>query len=59
MKTEYNFNWETDESRLRRWVKLSPKEKMKWLTEAHELIRKVWTKKQKEAFWKLRQAKQN
>ncbi|MDE1920755.1 MAG: hypothetical protein KGJ09_08585 [Candidatus Omnitrophica bacterium] len=55
MKTKINFDWQTDEERLRRWVKLSPKEKMRWLTESNEFMRKVWTKKQKEIFWKLRQ----
>jgi hypothetical protein len=58
MKTEVNFGWGNDEERLRRWVKLSPKKKLEWLYQAHMLMRKTFTKKQREIFWKLRQTRQ-
>ena len=56
MKTKIDFGWGNDEERLRRQVKLSPKKKLEWLYEAHMLMRKALTKKQREIFWKLRQA---
>jgi len=55
MNTEIDFGWGNDEDRLRRWVKLSPKKKLEWLYQAHNLMRKVLTKQQREMFWKLRQ----
>ena len=57
MRSEIDFGWGNDEERLRRWVKLSPKKKLEWLYQAHTLMRKVLTKKQRETFWKLRQTR--
>ena len=56
MKTTIDFGWEADEDRLWRWVKISPKKKLDWLYESHQMMQKVWTKEQKERFLKLRQA---
>lgn len=55
MKPIIDFGWDNDEEeRLRRWVKISPKKKLEWLYESHAFMQKVFTRKQKDIFWKLR-----
>ncbi|MBF0488993.1 MAG: hypothetical protein HQL15_00060 [Candidatus Omnitrophica bacterium] len=58
MKNEIDFGLKSDEDRLQRWVKLSPKKKLEWLYQMHMFIRKAYTPKQKEIFWKLRESGQ-
>ena len=36
-----NFGWETQEERLLRFMKISPKEKLEWLHEASKFIAKL------------------
>ena len=52
-----NFEWETEQEKLLRYMKISPKKKLEWLYEMHQLIRKAWTKKQKKDFFRLRETR--
>jgi len=55
MKEDLDFGWETDEDRLRRWVKASAQKRLEWLHDAHEFTKKIiLSKKQKAHTWKLR-----
>ncbi len=49
------FKWENQEDKLVKFMKISPKKKLEWLFQMHELIRKSYTKKQKAIYWKLRE----
>jgi hypothetical protein len=50
-----DFGWNNDsDAYLRRAMKLSPKKKMEWLYQMHNLMRKAYTKKQRDVFWKLK-----
>lgn len=49
------FKWESDEDRLRRWMKISPKKKMEWLSKMHESIVKSTSKREKKIRLKLRE----
>lgn len=48
------FKWETEEERLLRFMKISPKKKMEWLAQMHEFILKASTKRDRLLRWKLR-----
>ena len=48
------FKWETEEERLLRFMKISPKKKLEWLRQMHELIVKSSSKRDKLIRWKLR-----
>lgn len=50
-----NFGWESQEERLLRFMRISPKKKMEWLYEMHEFLRKGLTKKTLEIHNKLRE----
>ena len=54
MKNTIDFGWETDEDRLRRWVKFSPQKRLEWLYQAHESTKKILSPKQKERICKMR-----
>lgn len=49
------FKWESDEGRLKQWMKISPQKKMEWLHEMHELIVKSTSKREKKLRLKLRE----
>lgn len=51
------FKWESEEERLLRFMKISPKKKMEWLASMHEFLCKVSSKRQKGIFWKLRESR--
>jgi hypothetical protein len=46
--------WHIDIGRLERYAKLSPKKKLEWLGEMHDLMRRTYTKERRRIFWKLR-----
>ncbi len=48
------FKWETEKERLLRFVKISPKKKLKWLRQMHEFIVKSSSKRDKLIRRKLR-----
>ena len=50
-----NFEWECEEEKLKRFMRISAKKKMEWLYQMHEFIKKAYTKKQRDIFWKLRE----
>ncbi|MBI1871687.1 MAG: hypothetical protein HYS07_10940 [Chlamydiae bacterium] len=31
-----NFEWKTQEEKLKRWMKISPRKKLEWLYEMHQ-----------------------
>ena len=49
------FEWETELERLQRFIKISPKKKLEWLQQMHELILKASSKKDKQLRLKLRE----
>ena len=49
------FKWETEEERLLRFMKISPKKKLEWLNQMNRFLNKVWTKKQKDIYLKIRE----
>lgn len=49
------FKWVSDEERLKRWMRISPKKKMEWLHEMHELFSKHVSKREKKFRRKLRE----
>lgn len=51
------FKWESQEERLRRFMRISPKKKMEWLCQMHEFLRRALTKKNIHLYWKLRQSR--
>lgn len=51
------FRQEDEENKLLRFMKISPKKKMEWLYQMHELMRLAYSKKQREIFWKLREVR--
>jgi hypothetical protein len=51
------FKWESQEQRLKRFMRISPKKKMEWLYQMHEFLRSVLTKKNIEVYRKLREGK--
>lgn len=50
------FQWESQEERLLRFMRISPKKKLEWLQQMHEFMCLASTKKRKNIFWKLREA---
>ena len=48
------FEWETEEERMKRFMKISPKRKLEWLRKMHEFIVKASSKRGKQLRWKLR-----
>lgn len=51
------FKWESEESRLLRFMKIPAKRKLEWLWQMHEFIRLASTKKKRAIFWKLRESR--
>jgi len=49
-----NFGWDTDEEKLLRYIKISPKMKLEWLQEMHSFLLTIATPKRRKMFWKLR-----
>ncbi len=48
------FKWETEDKRLLRFMKISPKKKLEWLWQINELIVKSSSKRDNLIRWKLR-----
>lgn len=49
------FEWETEEERLLRFMKIPPKKKLEWLREMHEFMVKCSSKRTKSIRRKLRE----
>ena len=49
--------WESQEERLLRFMSISPKKKLEWLRQMHDFLSKVWTKKQRSIYYRLRQSR--
>ena len=49
------FEWETEEERLSRLMKILPKKKLEWLRRIKEFIVKCSSKRDKLIRWKLRE----
>lgn len=48
------FKWETEQERLLRLMRISPRKKLEWLRQMHEFIVKSSSKRDKLIRWKLR-----
>lgn len=48
------FKWETEEERLVKFIKISPRKKLEWLCQMNEFIVKSSSKEVKLIRWKLR-----
>ncbi len=51
------FKWETDEERVLRFMRISPRKKMEWLCQMHEFMRKALTGKRRKLYFKLREGR--
>lgn len=49
------FKWESDEDRLKRYMKIPAKKKLEWLREMHEMISKHASKHEIKLRQKLRE----
>ena len=49
------FQWENQEERLLKFMKISPKKKMEWLNQMHEFLGKALSKRQKAIYRTLRE----
>ena len=50
-----NFDWESEEERLLRYMKISPKKKLEWLRQMNEFMAKFSSKKTRAIRQKLRE----
>ena len=48
------FEWETEEERLTRFMKIPPKKKLEWLRQIHEFTVRCSSKRTMLIRWKLR-----
>lgn len=51
---ESNFEWESEEERILKGMRIPPEEKLRWLREINEFTEKALTQKQKEIRRNLR-----
>jgi hypothetical protein len=51
------FGWETEEERLKRFMKIPPKQKLEWLREMNEFSSKYLPKKTRAIYLQLRRMK--
>lgn len=56
-KKKINFGWETEEERIKRHMKISPKQKLIWLQKFNEFIYKTLSDKEKKLRFKRRLVK--
>lgn len=49
------FKWESEEERLKQFMKIQPKKKMEWLREMQEFTLKYTTKRERKLRQKLRE----
>jgi len=49
-----NFQWETEEERLLKFMKIPPKKKLEWLYQMNEFIHKFSSKRQEKIRQKIR-----
>jgi hypothetical protein len=47
--------WESQEERLLKFMKIAPKKKLEWLHQMHDFLRKALTKKQRYIYHRLRE----
>lgn len=52
-----NFQRESEEEKLLKSMRIPAKKKLEWLSQMHEFMRSVYSKKQREIFWKLRESR--
>ena len=50
-----SFEWETEDERLLRYMKISPWKKLEWLRQIHEFTVKCSSKRTMKIRWKLRE----
>jgi len=50
------FEWESDDERLAKFMRISPKKKLEWLLQMNEFVYKFSSKKQRSIRRKLRAA---
>ncbi|MFA4888348.1 MAG: hypothetical protein WC628_02070 [Candidatus Omnitrophota bacterium] len=46
------FKWESDEEKLKRFMRIPAKKKLEWLNQMHEFMRLAYSKKQRDIFGK-------
>lgn len=49
------FEWESEEERLLRFMRIHPKKKLEWLRQMNEFLCKVSTKRQRDIYQRLRE----
>ena len=49
-----NFGWESEEEKIVRYMRNTPKNKLEWLQKMHKLLLSTTTPERKKVFWKLR-----
>ena len=49
-----NKGWDIGEDRLLRYSRLSARQKLEWLGEMHEFMKRCYSSKTKKIFWRLR-----
>ncbi len=52
-----NFQWESEEERLLRSMRIPAKKKLEWLGQMHKFMRQAYSKRQRAIFWKLRECR--
>ena len=50
------FEWETEEERVLRFMKIPPKKKLEWLRQMNEFMVKCSSKRSRLIRWKLRKS---
>jgi hypothetical protein len=51
------FEWETEEERLLRFMRIPPKKKLQWLYQMHKFFCQTLTKKKRDLYQKLRESR--
>ena len=51
-----NFEWESEEKKLSRYMKISPKKKLEWLRKMHEFTIKTSSTSMLSIRWRLRRS---
>ena len=51
------FKWESEKEKLSRFMRISPKQKLEWLQQMHDFMRKALTKRQRRIYYKLRESR--
>lgn len=51
------FDWETEEEKLLRYMKVPPEKKLEWLRKMHEFTVKASSKRMLRLRWRLRESR--